>query len=149
MSFVGILLLVTIASAAQGYRVCPKGWVYYRNRCYLFSEEKATVKEAMKGCANAASNGRLVQVHNAQEEAWLEQQLKLRAMSRVWMGMSDIMEETVFLKLTDARKIAFTNWNDNEPNNHRGIEDCVEWVSNGKWNDAPCDVKRQFVCEMP
>lgn len=75
--------------------------------------------------------------------------LSFEAMSRVWMGMSDIMEETVFLKLTDARKIAFTNWNDNEPNNHRGIEDCVEWVSNGKWNDAPCDVKRQFVCEMP
>lgn len=35
------------------FTVCPKGWVYYRNRCYLFSEEKATVKEAMVSKTNA------------------------------------------------------------------------------------------------
>ncbi|XP_061179177.1 mannose-binding protein C-like [Saccostrea echinata] len=105
--------------------------------------------QAMIYCAEAAKNGRLVQVHDAKEEHWIELQLKLRGMKSVWMGVSDILKENKFLKLSDAERIRFRNWNSHEPNNARGEEHCTEWRPNGKWNDQSCDDKNNFVCERP
>lgn len=68
-------------------------------------------------------------------------------MSKVWMGASDILKENKFLKLSNARKIKYTNWNKGEPNNVAKKEHCVEWWDNGKWNDISCGKKNFFICE--
>jgi hypothetical protein len=43
----------------------------------------------------------------------------------------------------------FSNWNENEPNDHRKNEDCVEMqFDSGKWNDVGCNwVIFSTVCE--
>ncbi|KAK3247830.1 hypothetical protein CYMTET_42677 [Cymbomonas tetramitiformis] len=45
-----------------------------------------------------------------------------------------------------------SRWLASEPNDHRGVEDCVSMNSspNGeaRWNDARCDVSRSFVCHL-
>ena len=46
-----------------------------------------------------------------------------------------------------GKSLAFTLWDDNEPNNSGNDENCVE--VEGKWNDWACDNKARFVCEMP
>ena len=52
----------------------------------------------------------------------------------------------------------YENWENGEPNNHRGNEDTVFMYSGGKWNDDPRDLTRYSywddrdlltVCEKP
>ena len=44
---------------------------------------------------------------------------------------------------------SFENWQGGQPDNSQGIEDCVVLRSqNGKWNDANCDTRRRFYCEI-
>jgi hypothetical protein len=47
-------------------------------------------------------------------------------------------------------------WHENEPNNRRGMEQCVEmgkaWARHaplGEWNDFYCGAEKAFVCERP
>ncbi|XP_062614901.1 C-type lectin domain family 4 member M-like [Saccostrea cucullata] len=150
MSTLSVFLAFVLVSTVQGYiltRDCPKGWVLYRWNCYLFSEEKVNFKQAMIKCAEATGDGRLVQVHDEEEEEWLQLQFMLRGMERVWMGVSDIIKENKFLKLSNAENIQFNNWGSGEPNNS-GKEHCVEW-KDGKWNDLSCESKNGFACERP
>jgi hypothetical protein len=47
-----------------------------------------------------------------------------------------------------AQNGLFANWNDGEPNNSGGNEDCVEMMaSSGLWNDQRCYVSRSYLCE--
>ena len=57
---------------------------------------------------------------------------------------------------TDGSKADYSNWNENEPNNDQGIENCGEITSRhvfygideGKWNDVPCDKLDVAVCQI-
>lgn len=44
----------------------------------------------------------------------------------------------------------YSNWDEREPNNRGGSENCAEIVqSTGKWNDVVCNVGRIAVYEKP
>ena len=53
--------------------------------------------------------------------------------------------------VSNGESLAFENWDENEPNNAGGDERCVNffWYGsvNGTWNDYPCNVNCQFICE--
>ncbi|XP_048742649.1 CD209 antigen-like protein B [Ostrea edulis] len=154
MSFAALFMLLIIAQTSQGlpwfnaHRRCPKEWSGFSGHCYFFSKEKATVKDAITKCAHAVEDGRLAEVGGHREEKWLELQIKIRGMSPVWMGASDISDEGKFIKLSNAKPIQYTNWNRGEPNDHQKKEDCVEWAGSGKWNDNYCGNKNFFICEQ-
>ena len=40
----------------------------------------------------------------------------------------------------------YANWEETEPNNAGGKEDCVFMRRSGQWNDAPCNVQHFFIC---
>lgn len=64
-----------------------------------------------------------------------------------WLGLHrDAINKNIF-KWNDGSlsKTAFTNWSPGEPNNVD--EECVEYYSNGEWNDIPCHVLKGTVCE--
>ena len=46
----------------------------------------------------------------------------------------------------------YTNWLKGEPNNHKGVEDCVHFLANDNkdfvWNDIACDQPDCFVCQV-
>lgn len=43
----------------------------------------------------------------------------------------------------------YRNWNENEPNNHQGTEECLTMDGKtGKWNDHSCDKKGWYICEI-
>ncbi|XP_066098909.1 mannose-binding protein C [Saccopteryx bilineata] len=65
-----------------------------------------------------------------------------------FLGITDMETEGHFVDLT-GNKVAYLNWNKDEPNN-TGNEDCVMILKEeGKWNDIGCSVPLLAVCEFP
>ncbi|KAL2079593.1 hypothetical protein ACEWY4_025337 [Coilia grayii] len=71
-----------------------------------------------------------------------------------WIGLYGDLENSWRWSITDSSfygpgETEFRNWNTGEPNNSGGKELCVEMISDGKWNDVPCDTRysdKSFVC---
>lgn len=65
-----------------------------------------------------------------------------------WVGLNDIAEEGEFV-WTDGSTKTYANFQNNEPNNYGGNEDCVSLHSNnnGKYGDHPCLYNERFICE--
>ena len=64
-----------------------------------------------------------------------------------WIGLNNINKENGF-QWTDGTATSFFNWNNGEPNNFNGIEDCVEIYSNGAWNDNFCYINNGWMCRI-
>ncbi|TMW49789.1 hypothetical protein DOY81_005146, partial [Sarcophaga bullata] len=67
----------------------------------------------------------------------------------VWVGGYDIDHEGEFVWLSTGRTMEnFSNWEETEPNNLKGGEDCMEMKAiTGQWNDHYCTMEKHFVCE--
>lgn len=64
-----------------------------------------------------------------------------------FFGLSDQTTEGAFV-WPDGSAPTFTSWNDGEPNDAGGLEDCAEIsLDTGGWNDVPCSDLRAYVCE--
>ena len=67
--------------------------------------------------------------------------------STLWIGLNDIGTEASY-KWSDGSPVAYTNYNDREPNDWKGVEDCLEFFRwNGKWNDLHCSMLRPYICK--
>ena len=127
---------------------CPKGWTSLIGGCYKFFNEKVSRKEAKKKCH--LLSGRLVDIKSEeQNNALYEEAYRKRKLHQLWIGLNDIAKEGEFVT-TSGEKPCYTNWHPNEPNNYAGSEDCavVFWRESTKWNDLPCHVKRNFICQL-
>jgi hypothetical protein len=68
----------------------------------------------------------------------------------VWIGYTDQKKEGQWKWISPVGTCnKYTNWRKNEPNN-MGNEDCAAMVKgwNGQWNDAGCNAKHEFICEI-
>ncbi len=67
-----------------------------------------------------------------------------------WIGLSDLGTEGAFA-WADGAPVAYSHWNEGEPNDYGGREDCAELMpwGGGLWNDLPCDRDRPYVCAIP
>jgi hypothetical protein len=56
-----------------------------------------------------------------------------------WFGTNHLLSQT-----------DYKHWDDKEPNNDRGKEDCVVMRRNGFWNDVSCNSTDQYgyICEI-
>ena len=73
----------------------------------------------------------------------------------VWLGISDRHSEGVWVFESNGNSVTYANWDDDEPNDANGGEDCAHMRANGKWNDRDCEVKQDpsnwrwaALCEM-
>ena len=65
-----------------------------------------------------------------------------------WVGLSDLVTEGIYMWENGENQLTGTdNWNDNEPDNYAGMEDCVLINVNGKWIDNNCNNERYFICQ--
>jgi hypothetical protein len=63
-----------------------------------------------------------------------------------WIDLNDIAKDGTFIDSSGMPPL-YMSWAPGEPSNSGGIEDCVELLPDGNWNDVPCDVTRPFACE--
>ena len=121
----------------------PDGCSYkfYRNSIYLFCNMSKTWLEARDFCVTYGMH--LVVIGDGMENDFIKGNIS----GNVSIGLNDIDVEGHW-KWVDGSELGYANWNDGEPNNYRGVEDCVEMYTDGRWNDNVCDrEKRNFVCE--
>ncbi|XP_056386056.1 pulmonary surfactant-associated protein A-like [Hyla sarda] len=64
-----------------------------------------------------------------------------------YLGVNDLQDEGTFRYL-NGEKIKYSIWYDNQPDNYKLNEDCVEMYGDGKWNDQNCNEKRLIICEF-
>ncbi len=62
-------------------------------------------------------------------------------------GLNDRDKESGY-KWIDDSQLDYVNWQEGEPNDNRGYENCIEMQTrSGQWNDLPCNYYRPFMCK--
>ena len=99
-------------------------------------------------CWNAG--GYLTEFQSLDDEKDLDS--VLASDSFFWIGLSDFAHEGTWIWQESLQETSYTNWNEGEPNNKYGDEDCVVKDSNWigwKWTDVNCSVDDvHALCQM-
>ncbi|CAG5079075.1 Oidioi.mRNA.OKI2018_I69.PAR.g9160.t1.cds [Oikopleura dioica] len=64
-----------------------------------------------------------------------------------WIGVRRTKRGNRFIGL-DRQEPPFFNWDESQPDNGSGNENCVEATENNKWNDVPCSETRGIICRF-
>nr|XP_033798850.1 pulmonary surfactant-associated protein D-like [Geotrypetes seraphini] len=75
------------------------------------------------------------------------QEIVLKHQKKAFLGMTDIGMEGTF-QYSLGEEITYANWDENEPNNAHGDENCIELEYDGKWNDVSCSKQKLLICEF-
>lgn len=109
------------------------------NQNYTFSETY-TFCRSLGSMAIASNNQTTNQMVDAMERFKCDR-------FGAFTGHTDIEEEGHFVEVETGKKMIFTNWKNNEPNNWLGRENCVMLQrKNSKMYDAPCSYKK--LCQV-
>lgn len=92
------------------------------------------------------AGGQLASPRSAAENEAL-QQLVTAQNKIAFLSMTDATTEGKFTYPT-GETLVYSNWAPGEPNNNGGAENCVEILTNGKWNDKNCKEQRLVICEF-
>jgi len=103
-------------------------------------------------------SGRLLTIQCREQEdalaAWIEkynaeQGEAERSEIKVWLGLTDQLNEGQFIWTSSGEDLGYSHWNGGEPNNAGGDEDCVTWSATTAWNDVTCgDDPAQLIVEF-
>ena len=86
----------------------------------------------------------LAEINSCAENDEVLQYLKLTDTTgnkKYWLGLTDTAIEGQFVWQTAGNNAGYTNWNNGEPNNSGGNEDCVGMdvaSTYRRWNDDSC-----------
>ena len=121
---------------------CKVGWQEWNQACYKVSTEQTSFSNALASCKQDGAN--LASIHNAQENEFVR---TLPGGKDVFIGFSDTKIEGTF-SWSDGSTSSYNNWEDGEPDDASGLEDCVILTGKGKWNDTPCIMWCNYVCKF-
>ena len=115
--------------------------------CYAYISDAKTWSEAQTVCK--ALGGYLAEIQSKAENDYIAKIMSEHGGS-VWLGANDLITEGKWFWATSGKPVSdFTSWQPREPNNARGVEDCMDFTSNFQWNDKECDKHLRFICQAP
>lgn len=118
--------------------------LYDGDKPYLLCGAAKTWQDARSFCQ--ALGGDLAVVASAEENDWIVGQ----HLDNPWLGLSDTAAEGTF-QWVDGSAVSFAPWNDGEPNDSGGNEDCAGVLTSGDaagtWNDFDCAAQHPFLCQ--
>ncbi|XP_069115789.1 lectin-like [Argopecten irradians] len=144
-----LLLILPVA-----YCACPSPWnLEFQNSCYMIVKETKEWAEADRNCGLHHARGHLVKIESAEEQNFLTNYIKAHQAEysgELWTDGTDKEVDRHFVWDYDYQEMVYTNWKQGEPNNQGGREHCVEYGRsyNYQWNDIPCDMHYQSICEF-
>ncbi|XP_046861670.1 perlucin-like protein, partial [Xenia sp. Carnegie-2017] len=126
---------------------CPSDWLHIESSCYFFSAKEATWNKARKLCQQ--KGGDLAVPKNIAENNAISRMILRKGSEGHFIGLYRNKSDNQFYTVQNG-KPSFTLWYTGEPNNYRGVQDCVVIYSNdykSKWNDVVCWRHFNFVCQ--
>ena len=95
---------------------------------------------------SVGGKGHLMSIHTS-DEALALQSLFINENWDYWIGLR-MNCPTCDFSWSDHSPFDYANWQEGEPNNVDGLENCVEMNGYGdlEWNDHKCDQKRSYIC---
>ncbi|XP_053548855.1 pulmonary surfactant-associated protein D-like [Bombina bombina] len=114
------------------------------DKLFVTNDVEDNYNTAKSTCVKAG--GQLASPQNANENQAVAAILSQYDKS-AYLGINDIQTEGSF-RYPNGEIVSYINWDNREPNNDHGVEDCVEMYKNGKWNDKNCNEKRLIICEF-
>ncbi|XP_013098457.1 lectin subunit alpha-like [Stomoxys calcitrans] len=149
------VLLWNFALAADDDDKDPNIFTTENFKYFIETKQKYNWSEAATECENKKMN--LVSIDTKAKsddvkiilnEAFLNNKKRIPSM---FIGANDLVEFRDFIWLPKGDVFTYTNWEKNEPNNYRKLnERCVHLGYHGdeKWNDINCARKLGFICEQ-
>ncbi|XP_046559594.1 perlucin-like [Haliotis rubra] len=102
---------------------CPDGFLQHRNACYWFSNINGSFAEARSYCEFFRSH--LAQITTKDENDFITAEANKTGRDHYRLGATDLMVRGTFL-WEGGVALNYTNWDDGEPNNKEGQENCLE-----------------------
>ncbi|GFS27161.1 C-type lectin domain family 10 member A [Elysia marginata] len=115
--------------------------------CLLFNKTKTVFAEAQAACEAAGST---LFIPDTFERFAL---LPVNAIKQYWVGLKRSDNSFVWVN-GNSVDLSFFNfmWAERQPDNYKGIEDCVIYffkhATNNKLHDYPCNHEHEFICEQ-
>ncbi|XP_041727833.1 ladderlectin isoform X2 [Coregonus clupeaformis] len=161
MAMLTVLLLLSAAFALGDARnrLCPRGWTQYGSRCFMFVKTARTWPEAEASCLLSTEicislEANLASVHSSEEAQFLQGVVfsETGEFTPTWIGGMEAFGGLVgkgrLWIWSDGSKFDYQNWNQEEPNNNGGREQCIVMNFGGEqgWNDLECGNVLPSVC---
>lgn len=116
---------------------------------YFVHNTSVSFMEAWRRCQVLGQ--RLATITSAEDSKLLEETLNISITTKGtwWIAGTDLGSEGSFVWISTNEPVGYRNFYKNQPDNYKGREHCLEIGRYGgvQWNDAPCDLKQQFICE--
>ena len=101
-------------------------------------------RNAVDDCLEIGSE--LISISSEEENTFVAEQANTLTDGKWWIGLNDRDTEGEYIWENES-PFDFESWNEGEPNNYDGDENCVEMYSNtGLWNDVHCRNEQGFIC---
>ncbi|XP_048750763.2 C-type lectin domain family 4 member G-like [Ostrea edulis] len=137
-------------------QACEEGWVPFAGHCYFFNETKSTWDDAAEFCDR--QGGYLIEMNSPEENSWVvdysllpetgaEEECPLFWSCSIWIGAIYHSSSGEFVWNHGGGEMTIPEWNENQPNNASGNQECVILMRSGTANDMPRSYTFQFLCE--
>ncbi|XP_037642044.1 CD209 antigen-like protein B isoform X1 [Sebastes umbrosus] len=125
-------------------KTCFEGWKPFGDKCYFFSANGVTKtwESSRKDCKERGADLAIITSHE-------ELNFVSKLYGVTWIGLSDRAQENKWKWVDGTDLVGDGYWQDGEPNNSDGNEDCAEVSRSAKrFNDVPCERKFSWACEV-
>nr|QKZ25448.1 mannan-binding lectin [Squaliobarbus curriculus] len=112
---------------------------------YVTDGLQGNFEKAQKFCSDAGA--KIVLPRSEDENKVLTSMQAALESTYVYAGATDRQKEGHFVDMS-GKPLTFTKWKENEPNDHKGAEDCTVIYKSGVWNDVNCNSEWHVVCEL-
>ncbi|CAB3385996.1 Hypothetical predicted protein [Cloeon dipterum] len=156
MKVLAFLLAALAAASANDAILAELGLIPFNGGQYLLSSFNASWVDASNFCKSIGFA--LVDIDTEEDHVTVTDVFGAAIPDRVWIGGTDLGREGSFYWGQSLRDFSpnETYWHEGEPSGtslHGIKEDCVQYrrlVNDTEvlWNDAPCELKYQFICEV-
>ncbi|KFO35199.1 collectin-10 [Fukomys damarensis] len=112
---------------------------------YIVQEEK-NYRESLTHCR--IRGGMLAMPKSEAINSLIADYVAKSGFFRVFIGVNDLEKQGQYVFSDHTPLQNYSNWQEGEPSDPFGHEDCVEMLSSGRWNDTECHLTMYFVCEF-
>ncbi|XP_078579734.1 lymphocyte antigen 75-like isoform X1 [Branchiostoma floridae x Branchiostoma japonicum] len=140
--------VTTVAPVTYSYCDGDPNWVSYGGSCYHFNDTNLMGwLPARQTCLLMGAD--LTSINTPDEQDFIFRNIFRSRINTFWLGIREYGVNQIY-SWSDNSPYVYLNWNDGEPNDSFGEEQCGEiYKGTGSWNDANCGAPNGFICKRP